>query len=104
METKLVSMPELTFEPSYGCKYGKEREEREWRVGKRDRERRKDLLFSLLARESSLLQRVSRRVCCSRTLCHCGGIAELLLFVIVHCSLGLNLAAAKGFSEMDSTG
>lgn len=70
----------------------------------RERERRKDFLFSLLEGESSLLQRVSRTVCCSRTLCHCGGIAGFLLFVIVQCSPGLRLAAGKGFSEMDSTG
>lgn len=52
-------------------------------------------MFSLWEGESSLLQAVLGRFCCSRTLCYCGGIAGFLLFVIFYCSLGLD--SSKGF-------
>lgn len=93
METQLVTVPELTFDSSRSVlNMG--------RVGGRKKEK-KDLLFSLLEGETSLLQAVLGTVHCSRPVCHCGGTAWFPLFVMFHCRLGLD--SSKGFSEMDST-
>lgn len=92
METQLVTVPELTFEPSYGSKYGNKK--------KKNKKEEKIICF-LYERE---------KVHCSRQsqweLTVPGhsviGVAWFLLFVIFYCNLGPNLTAAKGFSEMDS--
>lgn len=107
----MVTMPELTFETGVVLNMGNGEGGgagaggREGGGGWEERKRIKDLLFPLQKREGSLLQTVSGRVCCYRTLCYrnvCCAIARFLLFVIFHSSLGPD--SSRGFSEMDSSG
>lgn len=79
MEIALAIMPELTFEWSYGSKYGKEGEKKE-----------KNRLFVFFMRRRKFIVPGSLRKASVFQVTLPGDVAGFLLFVILDCELGLD--------------